>query len=133
MKPTVGVNANTTSRLVTGMERLSIEGFARKYCKASKTSVVIGGSRSPRAIAASLIDGLDANLSFTESSASKVANLRNYYNRPEWAGKEYHMIFTKDEVLVIKRDKDFLDGDDIGCSICAHNENGDVVLYTVCK
>jgi hypothetical protein len=74
-----------------------------------------------------------ANVSYTKSSAQKVANLTNYFKKPEWAGKRLHIIKEKydagDVFIVIERDLELLENLKKGDVYFAHNEKGTIDKY----
>lgn len=75
-------------------------------------------------------NGYEVNISFTKNTAPSVSNMVNYYKRPEWAGRQYHVIKLKDdEVVVIKRNQEILKNIQKGQKIVAHNYMSKLVLY----
>lgn len=83
---------------------------------------------------AKAMDIKTANVSYTRASAQKVANLTNYFKKPEWAGKPLHIIKEKraggdDVFIVIERDLELLENLRTGEVYFAHNEKGTVDKY----
>lgn len=116
--------------VATDYSEMSFTEFVDNFIKENKRRSVTSTSR-PKTFSACLKDKIDANFSFADSSADKVANIRNYYLRPEWAGKEYHIIILDDtkNVRVIKRNKTILDAPTLPLYIGAHSVDGRIVVY----
>jgi hypothetical protein len=116
--------------IFTECQLLTFQEFANLYGKPSHRDI-LATKRNATAVSVSLRTSICANISFTESSAQKVANMRNYFMYPQWAGKTYHMIWKQEHVLVIKRNTNALNSPDIPKYFRAHNESGELCTYVV--
>lgn len=124
--------------LATTYDRMILDDFVNTFVVPERRASIANGNGAthPRAIAASLVKSIEANLSFADTSAAKVANLRNYYTHPEWSGKEYHFIWSANDqgfVRVIRRNKDMLNAQQLPTVFAAHNEYGQLVGYATKK
>ena len=69
--------------------------------------------------------------SYTNSAASQVTNLLNYYTH-SWAKERYHVLYLDgDSLAVIERDLEFLkiENRKAGDRVLTHNQHGRLVLY----